>query len=113
MVLLLRDGDYTLGKLKEGRRWPCEWLAAEQASVVARYSVVVEGTEANPSRARLKSKPTWRLDQTPASSVKSWKPHPNRVSKAMLARSGAPLLTLQPLQNGLQCLTAAQGDGCA
>ena len=26
---------YTLGKLKEGRRWPREWLAAEQASVVA------------------------------------------------------------------------------
>ena len=35
VVLLLRKEHYTLGRLREGRCWPREWLAAEQASVLA------------------------------------------------------------------------------
>jgi hypothetical protein len=103
VILFLKQGHYTLGKLKEGRAWPRDWLAAEKASVVHamfRAGGKRTGSVSAPSPdTPCKSRTSWRPDTTPSSaalegrpaSALSWRPAETPPPSRKRQGDGKPL----------------------
>ena len=77
VVLLWRNCHYTLARLRPGKRWPREWLAAEQASVVAAL-FRGRGKDETVPFTPLKDRKTWRAAETP----ETWRPAHTPASTA-------------------------------